>query len=94
MTCLIKIHSNFVHFDYSYMLFFFFFFFLRAALMACGDSQARGLIRAKLPAYATATPYLSHVCNLSHSSRQHQILHLLSKARNRTCNLMVPNRIC
>ena len=39
------------------------------------------------PAYtpATATPELSHICNLHHSSRQRQILNPLSEARDRTC---------
>jgi len=43
---------------------------------------------------ATATPDLSHVCDLHHSSRQHQTLNPLSKARGGTCNLMVPSQIC
>ena len=49
----------------------------------------------QLPAYATATatPDLSCVCNLHHSSRPRQILHPLSKARNRTCNFMVPSQV-
>ena len=42
----------------------------------------------KLPANAIATQDLSRVCNLHHSSRQHQILNPLSGARNRTHNLM------
>ena len=42
---------------------------------------------------ATATWDLSHVCNLHHSSRQHRILNPLSKARDRTRNLMVPSQI-
>ena len=48
-----------------------------------------------LPAYAraTATPDPSHVCDLHHSSRQHQILNPLSEARDLTCNLMVPSWI-
>ena len=37
---------------------------------------------------ATATWGLSHICDLHHSSRQHQILNPLSKARNRTHILM------
>ena len=47
------------------------------------------------PAYATATATrdLSCICDLHHSSRQHGILNLLSKARDRTCNLMVPSWI-
>ena len=42
------------------------------------------------PAYttATATPDPRHVCNLHHSSRQHQILKPLSEARDWTCVLM------
>ena len=38
-------------------------------------------------------PEPSHVCNLHHSSLLHQILNPLSKARDRTHNLMVPSRI-
>ena len=40
----------------------------------------------QLPAYttATATPDLSSVCNLHHSSWQSQILNLLNEARGRT----------
>ena len=48
------------------------------------------------PAYVTATSmkHLSCICNLHHSSRQCRILNPLSKARYRTCNLMVPGWIC
>ena len=53
----------------------FFFFFknfclFRDVLVAYGGPQARGRIRATAPAYttATATPDLSHVCDLHHSS--------------------------
>ena len=42
---------------------------------------------------ATTTPDQSRICNLHHSSRQRPILNLLSKARDRTHNLMVPNLI-
>ena len=51
------------------------------------------------PAYATATATAtatqdrSRVCNLHHSSRQHQILNLLSEARDQIQNLMVPSQI-
>ena len=48
--------------------------------MACGSSQVRDRIG------ATAA-------GLHHSSRQGQILNTLSKARDRTQNLMVPSRI-
>ena len=42
---------------------------------------------------ATATPDLSLVRDLHHSSRQRRILNPLSEARDRTCNLMVPSQI-
>ena len=68
-------------------LFFLFLFFLRTAPIAYGASQARGLIRA----VATWDP--SHICNLHHSSCQYQMLNPLSKASDRTHNLMVPSWI-
>ena len=37
---------------------------------------------------ATATQDLSHVCDLYHSSRQHQSLNPLNKARDRTLVLV------
>ena len=42
---------------------------------------------------ATAMPHLSYTCNLRHSLHQHQTLNLLSKARDRTCDLMDTSRI-
>ena len=65
----------------------------RAAPVAYGGSQARGLIRALLLAYAraTATRDLSRVCDLHHSSRQCRILNPLSEAGDRTRNLSVPS---
>ena len=41
-------------------------------------------LKLELPAYttATATQDLRHVCDLHHSSRQHQILNPLSEARD------------
>ena len=41
-------------------------------------------VELQLPAYtpATATPDLSWVCDLLHSSRQYRMLNSLSKARN------------
>ena len=42
---------------------------------------------------ATATPDLSHVCDLRQSSGQHRILNPLSEARDRTRNLLVPGWI-
>ena len=49
----------------------------------------------QLPAYttATATQYLSHVCDLHHSSQQCQILNPLSKARDQTRVLMDTSRV-
>ena len=44
-------------------------------------------------ATATATPDLSLVCDLHHSSSQRQILNPLSKVRDGICNLMVPSWI-
>ena len=50
-----------------------------------------------LPAYTTATatpdPSPSRICDLRHSSQQRRILNPLSKARDRTCTLMVPRQI-
>ena len=50
----------------------------------------------QLPAYTTATATLdpSRICNLHHSSRQHQILKPLSEARDYTRNLRVPSFCC
>ena len=44
----------------------------------------------QLPAYTTATamPDLSQICDLPHSSRQHQILNPVSEAREQTHVLM------
>ena len=60
-----------------------------AAPVACGGSQARGLIGV----VATATQDPSHVCNLHHSSQQRWIPNPLSEARDRTRNLMIPSQI-
>ena len=40
---------------------------------------------------ATATPDLSHICDLHHSSRQRRILNPLSESRDRISILMVPS---
>ena len=50
----------------------------------------------KVPAYtiAIAMPDLSLVCNLHHSSWQHQILNPLSEAGDQTCILMDASQIC
>ena len=43
----------------------------------------------QLPAYATARPDLSRICDLHHSSQQHWILNPLRKARDRTCIILM-----
>ena len=50
----------------------------------------------QLPAYITviAMPYLSHVCDLPHSSWQCQILNPLNEARDRTHILMDTSQVC
>ena len=50
----------------------------------------------QLPAYitATATPDLSHVCELDHSSWQRQILNPLNEARDRAQVLMDSSWVC
>ena len=49
----------------------------------------------QLLAYTTATAMQdpSHVCDLHHSSWQHQILNLLSEAKDQTCVLMDTIRV-
>ena len=42
---------------------------------------------------AIATPDLSHVCELHHSSRQRRVLNPLSEARDQTCHLMFTSQI-
>ena len=76
-------------------LFLYLFLLFRAALVAYGGSQLGFQLELQLPAKATTTamPDPSCICNLHPSSRQPQILNSLSKARDRTCNLMVPSRI-
>ena len=57
--------------------------------------RGKGQVRAAAGAYATAiaTQDLSHVCDLHHSSWQHQILNSLSEARDRTCILMDTSQV-
>ena len=66
------------------LLFFYFFFFFRAAGEAYGSSQARVKLGLELLAYttATATPDLSHIFDLYHSSRQRWIFNPLGRARD------------
>ena len=48
----------------------------------------------QVPAYATAMPDPSPVCDLHHSSQQRQILDPLSEARDGTCILMDTSWVC
>ena len=74
---------------------FFVFLSFRAAPVAYGGSQARGLTRAKPLVYAraTTTPDLSRVCDVHHSSQQGRILNPQSEAGDRTCILMDVSQI-
>ena len=45
-------------------------------------------------ATATATPDLSCICDLHHSSWQHQILSTLTEARDQTLILMDTSQVC
>ena len=72
----------------------------RAVPAAYGGSLARDPIGAVaagttdvITTRTTATPDLSHVCDLHHNSQQRQILNPLSEARDRTHNLVVPRCI-
>ena len=78
----------------NYFFFFFFFLLFRASHTAHGGSQARGRIRAAAASYSHSTTDPSSFCDLHHSSWQHWTLNPLSKARDLTCNLMVPSQIC
>ena len=55
--------------------------------------QVKSELQSLASTTATVTPDLSHICSLHHSSRQCWILSPLSKARDRTCNLVVPSQI-
>ena len=57
------------------------FLFFRAAPETYRSLQARGELKLQLPAYATATPDPSCICDLHCSLWQHQLLNPLSKAR-------------
>ena len=77
--------------------FFFFFFCLFRATPRHMEVPKLGVeLELQPPAYttATATPDPSYICDLHHSSQQHEILNPLSKARDWTSNLSVPSWIC
>ena len=72
---------------------FFVFLLFRAASVAHGGSQVRGLIGAVAAGlYHSHSNMGSKLC-LYHGSRQRWILNPLSKAKDRTRNLMVPSQI-
>ena len=78
--------------DFGWFCFWgiFFFVFLGLHLQHMEVPRLGVQLKLYLLAYATATatPDPSHVCNLHHSSWQHQSLNPLGKARDQTCILM------
>ena len=80
---------------YGLRFFFFFFRFFFLGLRPQHMEAPRLGVELELPAYTTATavPDPSCICDLHHSSQQCQILNPLSKAKDRTRN-MVPSWIC
>ena len=82
--------------DRCNQIYLFIFAFFRAAPTSYGSSRLGDESELQLLAYTTATAVQdpSHVCKLQYSSWQHQILNPLSKAKDETCVLMVPSRIC
>ena len=75
---------------------FFFFFFLEPYLQHMEVPRLGVQSELQLLAYTAATAMQdpNHLCDLHHSSGQHQIPNPLSKARDRTRKLMVPGQIC
>ena len=81
---------KFILWWYKEWLLFFFFCFFRAAPLAHGGSQTRGLIRA-IAAGLRGIWAASATYSTAHGNAGSLTL---SKARDRTCNLTVPSRIC
>ena len=78
------------------MIFFLFFFVFLGTNSRDMEVPRLGVkLELQVLAYVTdtATQDLSHVCDLHHSSRQHQILNPLRKARDRTCFLTDTSQI-
>ena len=75
-------------FLFCFVLFFVFLFFL--LFRAVPEARLGVQLELQLPAYttATATPYLSHICDLHHGSWKYWILNPLSEPRNQTQDLM------
>ena len=74
---------------------FFFFCFLGPHLQHMDIPRLGGKSELQLPAYTTATAMLdlSNICDLHHSSWQHQIPNPLSKDRDQTCILMDTRKV-
>ena len=91
LFCVFKIHLKLYLFIYLFLSFVFLGPHLRHMEVPRLGVQSE----LQLPAYATATAMSdpSHICDLHHSSWQRWILNLLSKARDRTLNLLVPSRV-
>ena len=73
--------------------FFFFFWFLELHLQHMEASRLGQGANQSCSSQPTPTRDLNRICDLYHSSWQCQILNLLSKTRDRTCNLIVPSQI-
>ena len=84
-----------LRFSISLFFFFFFLYFVFLGLHPRHMEVPRLGVESGL-AYttATATPDLSHICDLHCSSWQPRILNPLSNVRNPTCILMVTSRVC
>ena len=84
-----------VKFLFFFFSFFFSFFAFQGCAMTYGGSQLGVKLELQLLAYATATamPDPSHICDLHQSTHQCRILNLLSKARDRSRNLMDASQI-
>ena len=82
--------QHFVFLTFSFSSFF------RPHLQHMGVPGLWVKLELQLPAYATATAIwdLSCICNLHHSSLQHQILNPLSGARDRTHIFMDTSQLC
>ena len=88
--------SWFLFFFFILLLFILFYCFLGLHLRHMEVPRLGVQSELQLSAYttATATQDPSQVCDLPHSSRQCRILNALREARDRTCGLKVPSRVC
>ena len=77
-------------------LLFIYFCFLGPQLQHMEVPRLEVELELQLPIYATATvtPDPSRVCDLHHSSCQHQILNPLTEARDQTCILIAASGVC